>query len=68
MIYLFLRNLWVLRQWESETRKFGFIERVDESRITNVKNLESWRFELKPFVRASKGIVSYCFDSIDQNY
>ena len=68
MIYLFLRKLWVLRQWESETRKFGFIERVDESRITNVKNLESWRFELKPFVRASKGIVSYCFDSIDQNY
>ena len=41
MIYLFLRNLWVLRQWESETRKVGFIERVDESRITNVKNLES---------------------------
>ena len=68
MIYLFLRKLWVLRQWESETRKFGFIERVDESRITNVKNLESSRFELKPFVRASKGIVSYCFDSIDQNY
>ena len=23
---------------------------------------------LKPFVRTSKGIVSYCFDSIDQNY
>ena len=35
----------VLRQWESETWKFGFIKRVDKSQITTMKDLESWRFE-----------------------
>jgi len=35
----------VLRCWESETWKLGFIKRVDKGRITTVKDLESWRFE-----------------------
>ena len=39
----------VLRQWESETWKFGFIKRVDKSQITTMKDLESWRFEGSPF-------------------
>ena len=30
----------------SNTWKFGFIKGVDEGRITTVKELESWRFEL----------------------
>ena len=31
----------LLRRWENETRKFGFIKRLDKSQITNVKDLES---------------------------
>ena len=31
----------VLHRWESETCKFVFIKRVDEGRITTVKDLES---------------------------
>ena len=31
----------VLRLWESQTSKFGFIKRVDKDQITTVKNVES---------------------------
>ena len=31
----------VLRRWESETGKFGFIKRVDKVRITTKNDLES---------------------------
>ena len=51
----------VQRRWESETWKFGFIKRVDKGRITTVKDLESWRFERLPFVRANRGIVGCCW-------
>ena len=43
--FLVSKEAAVLRQWESETWKFGFIKRVDKGRITSVKDLESWRFE-----------------------
>ena len=50
----------VALRWESATRKFGFIKQVDIGRIASVKDLESWRFERKPFVRANRGIVGCC--------
>ena len=31
----------LLLRWENETRKFGFIKRLDKSQVTNVKDLES---------------------------
>ena len=31
----------VVRRWESETGKFGFIKRVDKGLITTVNDLES---------------------------
>ena len=35
----------VLRLWESETGKFGFMKHVDKDRITTLNNLECLRFE-----------------------
>ena len=65
----------VLRRWESETRKFGFMKRLDKGRITIVKDLESWRFERLPFVRASRGIVGvvgfcvgFAYTELQQRY
>ena len=43
--FLVSKETVVLRWWESETWKFGFIKRVDKGRIITVKDLESWRFE-----------------------
>ena len=31
----------VLRRWEAEKWKFGFVKRLDKGRITTVKDLES---------------------------
>ena len=50
--FLVSKKTVVLCRWKSETWKFCFIKRVDKSRITNEKDLESWRFECQPFVRA----------------
>ena len=47
----------VLRRWEGERRKFGFIKRVDKGRITTVKDLESRRFERSLFGRGNERIV-----------
>ena len=38
-------------------QKLGFINGVDEGQIATVKDLESWRSEHEPFVRASRGTV-----------
>ena len=43
--FLVSKEAVVLRRWDSETWKFGFIKRVDKGRITTVNDLESWRFE-----------------------
>ena len=37
---LLFKDTVVLRQWDSQTRKFAFIKRVDKSRIITVKDLE----------------------------
>ena len=39
--FLVSKEIVVLRQWEIETGKFGFIKRVDKGRITTVNYLES---------------------------
>ena len=39
--FLVSKETVVLRRWESETGKFGFIKRVDKGRITIVNDLES---------------------------
>ena len=43
--FLVSKETVVLRRWESETRKFDNIKRVDKGRITTVKVLQNWRFE-----------------------
>jgi len=43
--FLVSKETVVLRRWEREKQKFGFIKRVDKGWITTVKGLESWRFE-----------------------
>ena len=43
--FLVSKETVVLRQWESQTEKFGFIKRVDKGWITTMNDLESWRFE-----------------------
>ena len=48
----------VLRRYESETRKFCAIKRVDEGRITTMKDLESWRFQrLSLVIRSDEGLT-----------
>ena len=47
----------VLRRQESET-KIGFIKRVDKSRITSMKDLESW--ELWGVVCLYEGVEELC--------
>ena len=56
--------VWLLHQKE----KFDFIKRVDKGWITTVKDLESWRFERYPFVRANRGIVGCCglYESVEE--
>ena len=39
--FLVSKETVVLRRWESETGKFGFINHVDKGRITTVNDLES---------------------------
>ena len=46
----------VLRRWESETGKFGFITRVDKGRITTVNDLEADVSSVSPSLeRMTKG-------------
>ena len=47
----------VLRRYGSETRKFCAIKRVDERRITTMKDLGSWSFERLPLVIRSEGLT-----------
>ena len=57
----------VLRRWESETWKFGFIKRVEEGRITTVKDLQSLRFERYPFVSFNGGNSTFISSSLTTN-
>ena len=54
--FLISKETVVLRRWERSKQKFGFIKQVDKGWITTVKNLESWRFERQPLVRANSKI------------
>ena len=47
----------LLLRWENETRKFGFIKRLDKSQLTNVKDLESQCFERQPFIRTNFAVT-----------
>ena len=43
--FLVSKETVLLRQWEIEAWKFGFIEQVDKGQITTVKDFESWHLE-----------------------
>jgi len=48
----------LMKWWKCMTKiiptvKMGFIKRIDKGWITTVKDLDSWRFERWPFVRAN---------------
>ena len=43
--FLVSKETVVLRRRGRSQQKFGFIKRVDKCWITNVKDVESWRFE-----------------------
>ena len=58
--FLVSKETVLLRRWERSKQKFGFIKRVDKGWITTVNDLERWRFEREPFVRANRGIVGCC--------
>ena len=59
--FLFSKETVVLRLWESETWKFGFIKRGDESQNTSVKDLKSLNLKRQPFVRENRAILGCCW-------